>query len=214
MTAEQVPDRPAAADVRRDVALPLRTGDGALVPARMITFHGLVDGREHVAVALGDPAVEVPLVRVHSECLTGDVLGSARCDCGPQLDEAVARISETGGYLLYLRQEGRDIGLYNKIDAYALQEDGLDTYAANRALGFGEDERDYTVAAQMLQALGVDRLDLLSNNPDKVAQLETYGIRVQRRVRTGLHVGPANRDYLAAKARGGHLLQASPGSPP
>lgn len=206
MSVELLPDRPEAAVVRRDVALPLRTGDGATVPARMITFHGLVDGREHVAVALGDPGSRVPLVRLHSECLTGDVLGSARCDCGPQLQEAVARIAEAGGYLLYLRQEGRDIGLYNKIDAYALQEEGLDTYEANRALGFGDDERDYTVAAQMLEALGVESVDLLSNNPDKAAQLEAYGIRVERRVRTGLHVGPANRGYLAAKAAGGHVL--------
>jgi GTP cyclohydrolase II len=209
-----MPDRPAAAVVRRDVALPLRMEDGATVPARMITFHGLVDGREHVAIALGDPRRGVPLVRLHSECLTGDVLGSARCDCGPQLQEAVGRISEAGGYLLYLRQEGRDIGLYNKIDAYALQEEGLDTYEANRALGFGDDERDYTVAAQMLEALGVEGVDLLSNNPDKAAQLEAYGIRVGRRVRTGLHVGPDNRDYLVAKAAGGHLLHGTFAFPP
>ena len=214
MTTQRIPDRPAAAVVRRDVALPLRLDGGSTVPARLITFHGLDDGREHVAVALGSPRAGVPLVRLHSECLTGDVLGSARCDCGPQLREAVGRLSEVGGYLLYLRQEGRDIGLYNKIDAYALQEVGLDTYEANRALGFGEDERDYTVAAQMLEALGVTQLDLLSNNPDKVAQLEAYGIRVRRRVRTGLHVGPDNRDYLATKAAGGHLLHEALGSQP
>ena len=146
-------------------------------------------------------------MRLHSECLTGDVLGSERCDCGPQLQEAVARICEVGGYLLYLRQEGRGIGLYNKIDAYALQEAGLDTYEANLALGFGEDERDYTVAAQMLLGLGVDRLDLLTNNPDKAAQLEAAGIRVDRRVPTGLHVTSVNGRYLAAKAgRGRHRL--------
>jgi GTP cyclohydrolase II len=180
----------------------------------MFTFEGLVDAREHVAVSLGDWSPEdsrrgarTPLVRLHSECLTGDVLGSARCDCGPQLQEAVTRIAAEGGYLLYLRQEGRDIGLYNKIDAYALQEQGLDTYEANRALGFAEDQRDYTVAVQMLRALGVDRLRLLSNNPDKAAQLEDAGIRVEQRVHTGLHVGPGNVDYLAAKARhGGHVL--------
>jgi len=201
------------------VDLPLRLADDTSVPARLTTFDGLVDGREHVAIGLGSRAyddaraVGVPLVRLHSECLTGDVLGSARCDCGPQLAEAVRRLSDAGGYLLYLRQEGRDIGLYNKIDAYALQDGGLDTYEANRALGFAADARDYTVAVQMLQALGVDRLDLLSNNPDKAAQLEEGGIGVGRRVRTGLHLSPANHGYLATKAAGGHVLQL-PGPDP
>ena len=215
MSVERLADRPAEATVRRDVQLPLRLAAGRSVPARMITFHGLADGREHVAVGLGDRATRhpvvaagMPLVRLHSECLTGDVLGSARCDCGPQLQEAIARIAATGGYLLYLRQEGRDIGLYNKIDAYALQEGGLDTYEANRALGFADDERDYTAAVQMLLALGVERLDLLSNNPDKAAQLEAYGIRVAHRVRTGLHLSAVNAGYLSAKAEhGGHVLR-------
>ena len=121
-----------------------------------------------------------PLVRVHSECLTGDVLGSARCDCGPQLRESVERIADAGGYLLYLRQEGRGIGLYAKLDAYALQDDGLDTYEANVALGYAEDERDYTVAAQMLQALGERRVALLTNNPDKAGQLTALGHRGRR----------------------------------
>ena len=205
MSVEPLPDRVPPAVVRREVQLPLRLADGSSVPARMFTFHGLVDGREHVAIGLGE-AADVPLVRLHSECLTGDVLGSARCDCGPQLQEAITQIADAGGYLLYLRQEGRDIGLYNKIDAYALQEDGLDTYEANLALGFAEDERDYTVAVQMLGALGVDRLDLLSNNPDKAAQLEEAGLTVVRRVHTGLHVSPVNLGYLAAKAAGGHVL--------
>jgi GTP cyclohydrolase II len=212
MSVERVPDQPPAAVVRREVDLPLRLADGTSVPARLVTFDGLLDGREHVAVGLGDrasrgPAAGVPLVRLHSECLTGDVLGSTRCDCGPQLQEAVVRITQAGGYLLYLRQEGRDIGLYNKIDAYALQDGGLDTYEANLALGFGEDERDYTAAVQMLQALGVDRLDLLSNNPDKAAQLEAAGLRVERRVHTALHLSPVNGGYLATKARGGHALE-------
>jgi GTP cyclohydrolase II len=206
MSVEPLPDRVPPAVVRREVQLPLRLADGSSVPARMFTFHGLVDGREHVAIGLGAAGGDVPLVRLHSECLTGDVLGSARCDCGPQLQEAIAQIAAVGGYLLYLRQEGRDIGLYNKIDAYALQEDGLDTYEANLALGFAEDERDYTVAVQMLGALGVERLDLLSNNPDKAAQLEEAGLTVVRRVHTGLHVSPVNLGYLAAKAAGGHVL--------
>jgi GTP cyclohydrolase II len=207
MSVERVPDRLPPAVVRREVQLPLRVADGSSVPTRMYTFDGLVDGREHVAIGLGDADRDVPLVRLHSECLTGDVLGSARCDCGPQLQEAIARILHTGGYLLYLRQEGRDIGLYNKIDAYALQEDGLDTYEANRALGFAEDERDYAVAVQMLGALGVERLDLLSNNPDKADQLEAAGLDVVRRVRTGLHVSPVNLGYLTTKAAGGHVLR-------
>ena len=210
-------ERPApvrAARVRRRVRLPLRLDRGEVFEACMITFHGLVDGREHVAVGLGDRADAgigahdgVPLVRLHSECLTGDVLGSQRCDCGPQLQEAVARISGTGGYLLYLRQEGRGIGLYNKIDAYALQDDGLDTYEANHALGFDSDERTYAVAAQMLLGLGVDRLDLLTNNPDKARQLQEAGLCVDRCVPTGLHLSPTNGRYLATKAGGGHRLQ-------
>jgi GTP cyclohydrolase II len=213
MSVEPVLGPVPGASVRRAVDLPMRLTDETSVPARLTTFHGLVDGREHVAIGLGSRAyddarpVGVPLVRLHSECLTGDVLGSARCDCGPQLEEAIRRVSHAGGYLLYLRQEGRDIGLYNKIDAYALQDRGLDTYEANRALGFADDARDYTVAVQMLEVLGVDRLDLLSNNPDKAAQLEAAGLRVERRVRTGLHLSPVNHGYLATKAAGGHVLQ-------
>jgi GTP cyclohydrolase II len=202
-----LPGVAAVATVRREVRLPVRLPDGSSVPATLYSFDGLYDGLEHVALRLGDRAGPVPLVRLHSECLTGDVLGSERCDCGPQLREAVARLHRVGGYLLYLRQEGRGIGLYNKIDAYALQQQGLDTYEANVALGFGEDERDYRVAAQMLRALGVERLDLLSNNPDKGAQLEEAGIGVERCIRTGLHLSAVNAAYLAAKAdRGRHRL--------
>ena len=203
---------PVSATVRRQVDLPLQV-EGEQVTARIFSFAGLSDGREHVALALGahprgphpQPA-RVPLVRLHSECLTGDVLGSARCDCGPQLGEAVLRIRDVGGYLLYLRQEGRGIGLYNKLDAYALQDLGLDTYEANQTLGFEADERTYAVAAEMLLALGVERVELLTNNPDKPAQLRTAGIRVDRCHPTGLHVSPSNGDYLAAKACRGHRL--------
>jgi len=205
-----VPPRVVAATVRREVQLPVRLPDGSLTPARLFSFDGLCDGREHVALALGEQQNDttgVPLVRLHSECLTGDAFGSERCDCGPQLQEAVARISQAGGYLLYLRQEGRGIGLYSKLDAYALQETGLDTYEANLALGYAEDERDYTVAAQMLLGLGVERLDLLSNNPDKAAQLEAAGFHVETRVPTALHVSSVNGRYLATKAaRGRHRL--------
>ena len=189
-----------AATVRTRVRVPLRFGDGYAVDADVVTFHGLVDGLEHLAVALGDPDPQgTPLVRLHSECLTGDVFGSARCDCGPQLREAVERIAEAGGYLLYLRQEGRGIGLYNKLDAYALQDDGLDTYAANAALGLPEDARDYSAAAQMLTALGVGTLDLLSNNPDKAAQLRGLGVPVRDRVPTGVFATGHNLHYLRAK---------------
>lgn len=187
-----------AATPRSRVRVPLRFGDGYSVDAELVTFHGLTDGQEHVAVVLGDPG-PVPLVRLHSECLTGDVFGSARCDCGPQLREAVERIAERGGVLLYLRQEGRGIGLYNKLDAYALQDQGLDTYAANTALGLPEDARDYTAAAQMLGALGIRELDLLSNNPDKAGQLRDLGIDVRDRVRTGVFTTAHNVRYLRAK---------------
>ena len=194
-----MPDFPAATP-RSRVRVPLRFQDGYSVDAELVTFHGLTDGQEHVAVVLGDPAPgQVPLVRLHSECLTGDVFGSARCDCGPQLREAVERIATRGGVLLYLRQEGRGIGLYNKLDAYALQDQGLDTYEANAALGLPEDDRDYTAAAQMLRALGIDELDLLSNNPDKAGQLRELGIDVHDRVPTGVFTTAHNVRYLRAK---------------
>jgi GTP cyclohydrolase II len=199
-----------AATVRTAVTVPLRFADGYRTTARVFSFEGLVDGKEHLLIGLGDwegalirsaAGGPAPLVRPHSECLTGDVLGSERCDCGPQLREAVERISETGGFLLYLRQEGRGIGLYAKLDAYALQDAGLDTYAANRALGRGEDERDYTAAAQMLLTLGADRITLLSNNPDKAAQLQALGVDVPEQVPTGVHLSAANAAYLQAKVR-------------
>ena len=192
--------------VRARVTVPVRLGEVDTV-AEVVSFDGLADGREHLAIRLGDPG-DVPLVRLHSECLTGDVLGSRRCDCGPQLHEAVERIEAAGGYLLYLRQEGRGIGLYAKLDAYLLQDRGLDTYDANVALGYGADERDYSAAAQMLRALGVDRLALLTNNPDKAAQLSAHGLDVVKRVPTAVHLTASNRRYLTAKAdRGSHALE-------
>jgi GTP cyclohydrolase II len=195
-----MPDMPAATQ-RARVRVPLSFADGYRVDAELVTFHGLTDGAEHVAVILGERGEPgaVPLVRLHSECLTGDVFGSARCDCGPQLREAVERIADRGGVLLYLRQEGRGIGLYNKLDAYALQDQGLDTYEANAALGLPEDDRDYTAAAQMLRALGITELDLLSNNPDKAAQLDGLGITVRDRVPTGVFTTAHNVRYLRAK---------------
>ena len=199
----------AEVTVRRQVSVPLRFADGYATTALVTSFDGLADGKEHIAFSLGDwqGALErsaeggpAPLVRPHSECLTGDVFGSQRCDCGPQLREAVERIAEPGGLLLYLRQEGRGIGLYAKLDAYALQEAGLDTYEANVALGRGEDERDYTAAAQMLLALGAERIRLLSNNPDKATQLEDRGVEVAERIPTGVHLSASNLRYLATKA--------------
>ena len=197
-----------AAVVRTQVSVPLRFADGYATSARVFTFDGLSDGKEHLLLGLGDwqGALQrsalggaAPLVRPHSECLTGDVLGSERCDCGPQLREAAERISASGGFLLYLRQEGRGIGLYAKLAAYALQDTGLDTYQANVALGRGEDERDYTAAVQMLGAVGLDRIRLLSNNPDKADQLAAHGVLVEERVPTGLHLTPANARYLTTK---------------
>jgi GTP cyclohydrolase II len=197
-----------AAAIRQRIRIPLRLADGYSTTATAVTFTGLADAQQHVALELGRPAAaRVPLVRLHSECLTGDVFGSQRCDCGPQLREAIERITNHGGYLLYLRQEGRGIGLYDKLDAYALQDGGLDTYDANLALGHLADERDYTSAAQMLHALGVDRIALLSNNPDKGAQLARLGITIVRQVPTALHLNDTNAAYLTTKARrGGHDL--------
>ena len=204
------------ATIRTQVELTLRFADGYSTDARVFSFDGLVDGLEHLAFALGNPAAlrsapddrRVPLVRPHSECLTGDVFGSQRCDCGPQLREAVERIAEAGGYLLYLRQEGRGIGLYSKLEAYALQDAGIDTYDANLALGHEEDERSYVAAAQMLQALGVDRVALLSNNPDKARQLRSCGVTVVEELPTGVYVSAANHRYLETKARRGrHTLE-------
>ena len=207
---------PPHANVRRQVMMPLRFVDGYTTQARLLTFNGLVDGLEHVAMGLGPYAeasppsaypVPVPLIRPHSECLTGDVFGSQRCDCGAQLREAVERIAGAGGYLLYLRQEGRGIGLYSKVDAYLLQDEGLDTYEANLALGHAEDERDYTVAAQMLRALDVPRVSLLTNNPDKAVQLTRLGITVITQIPTAVHLSATNAGYLKTKAwRGAHTL--------
>jgi len=209
--------RPPAVTIRTQVMVPLRFADGYATTARLFSFHGLSDGQEHLAFGLGDRAGALdgeavvgpaPLVRVHSECLTGDVFGSQRCDCGPQMREAVERIAEAGGFLFYLRQEGRGIGLYAKLDAYALQDSGLDTYEANLALGFAADARDYTAAAQMMQALGLTRVALLSNNPDKADQLSRLGVVVTERVPTEVHLSPANARYLATKAaRGAHTLE-------
>lgn len=189
-----------------------------LARAQLPTEHGLFDAlvftlgddpREHVALVHGDVAggERVP-VRVHSECLTGEAFASLKCDCGAQLDGAMREIARRGaGVVVYLRQEGRGIGLSNKVRAYSLQDRGLDTVDANRRLGFADDERDYGHAAAMLRALGIDRVRLLTNNPDKVAGLEGAGIEVSERVAHQMPANPHNADYLATKRKkSGHLL--------
>jgi GTP cyclohydrolase II len=175
---------------------------------QIVAFRASDDGQEHVALVVGAFGGKPPLVRLHSECLTGDVFGSLKCDCGPQLKEALHIIGASGGgVLLYLRQEGRGIGLANKIRAYALQDRGLDTVDANQRLGFADDERDYGHAAAMLRGLGINTVRLLTNNPAKVAGLEAAGIKVTERVPHHMPTNPHNADYLATKRkRSGHLL--------
>lgn len=172
-------------------------------------YQSLPDGHHHVALVLGDPAGEQPaLVRVHSECLTGDVFSSLRCDCGAQLRAALKKVAEAkSGVVLYMRQEGRGIGLANKIHAYALQEQGLDTVSANRKLGFSDDLRDYGAGAQILSDLGLKEIRLMTNNPRKVIGLEGYGIKIVERIPVILPANPYNRQYLAVKKKKlGHWL--------
>jgi GTP cyclohydrolase II len=178
-----------------------------LEDTQIVAFRDSGTGEEHVALLVGSFGGQPPLVRLHSECLTGDVFGSLKCDCGPQLKEALRLIAAAGGgVLLYLRQEGRGIGLANKLRAYALQDRGLDTIEANLRLGFADDERGYGAAAGMLKALGIGEARLLTNNPGKVAGLEAAGIHVVERVAHHMPVNPHNADYLATKkAKSGHL---------
>jgi GTP cyclohydrolase II len=179
--------------------------------ARVVAFRAPDSGIEHLAILIGRPEAAngtAPLARVHSECFTGDLLGSLRCDCGPQLRGALLRMAEEGaGVLLYLAQEGRGIGLVNKLRAYALQDRGLDTVDANRALGWEADERNFLVAATMLEQLGIGAVRLLTNNPDKVAALEACGVAVARRESLIVAANGVNDFYLATKAaRFGHYL--------
>ena len=178
-----------------------------IAESQIIAFRASDDGQEHVALLIGAFGGKPPLVRLHSECLTGDVFGSLKCDCGPQLKEALRLIGESGGgVLLYLRQEGRGIGLSNKLRAYALQDRGLDTVEANVRLGFDDDERDYTHAAAMLTVLGIEQVRLLTNNPAKVQGLEAAGVEVVERVAHQMPANPHNADYLAVKRKkSGHL---------
>lgn len=174
--------------------------------------YGFLDrktGKEHIALTKGDIKKEGVLTRIHSECLTGDVLGSRRCDCGSQLHKALDNIEKNGeGVLLYLRQEGRGIGLFNKLKAYELQENGYDTVDANLELGFPEDMRDYKIASEMLERLGVKSVNLMTNNPDKINQLEKYGIKVASRCPIEIKSNDTDRKYLEIKAtRMGHELE-------
>jgi len=190
--------------IRQIVSIPLNES----VVGDFITFSGREITKEHLVIGLGpwrDAAI--PLVRIHSECLTGDVFGSQKCDCGQQLQESIAQISRDGGFLIYLRQEGRGIGLYNKLDAYALQNNGFDTFEANQILQFPDDLRDFRCAAEMLKVLGCKSIRLLSNNPDKVAQLERHGVKVVARINTGLFLTESNAKYIEAKrVKAGHKL--------
>ncbi|RJX68371.1 GTP cyclohydrolase II [Vibrio sinensis] len=187
-----------------------KVGAKSNINAEILSFHGLMTDKEHVAVIFkqADKTQDAPLVRMHSECLTGDVFHSSRCDCGEQLEETINRMGESGGVILYLRQEGRGIGLYNKIDAYKLQSEGMNTYEANNHLGFGDDLRDFTEAAQMLKALGLDTIRLVTNNPKKVRELQEHGITISEVVHTSAHIKEGNESYLKAKvSHGKHELK-------
>ncbi|MFM9851760.1 MAG: GTP cyclohydrolase II [Sphingomonadaceae bacterium] len=199
IAAYEAPDRLAIVTRAR---LPI----AACESAEIIAFRSPEQAGEHVALLIGSPSGAPPLVRLHSECLTGDVLGSLKCDCGPQLDAALALIAARGwGILLYLRQEGRGIGLINKLRAYALQDQGFDTVDANTRLGFPVDARDFGVAARMLSLLGQTQIELLTNNPAKVAGLEVKGITVRARIPHHLPPNPHNARYLDTKRdRTGH----------
>ena len=200
MTKEAKPDE--SGDIDSDAFLPTESGNFRV----RVTVDD--DGKEHSLLYMGLDSDAIPLIRIHSECLTGDAFGSLRCDCGPQLDSALRQISERGwGALIYLRQEGRGIGLHAKIQAYHLQDQGADTLDANLKLGLPGDARNYDIAAQILQSIGVTRICLLSNNPDKVEQLQKHGINVEERMPLLAGIGEDNREYLKTKLeRMGHEI--------
>ena len=177
--------------------------------AEVVMFRAEIGNEDHFAVLIGTGAeAEAPVVRLHSQCITGDVLGSLKCDCGEQLHTAMRMMAnEGGGILVYLAQEGRDIGLLNKMRAYALQDKGLDTVDANHVLGFATDERVFLPAVRILNALGVTEVRLITNNPDKISQLERYGIKVKERLPMDIASNPHNEHYIATKKhRTGHMI--------
>ncbi len=200
----------AALTIAARARLPIAASESA----EIVAFRSANDLREHVALIIGEQSGDVPaLVRLHSECLTGDILGSLKCDCGPQLDAALAAMAQTAshgagwGVLLYLRQEGRGIGLVNKLRAYQLQDQGFDTVEANNRLGFPSEARDFPVAARMLDLLGVRSIRLMTNNPAKVEAMQAQGMNVVERIAHQLPANPHNMRYLATKRdRSGHLL--------
>lgn len=187
----------------------LKVGQNSNIPAEMLSFKGLSTEKEHVALIFkqADKKPNIPIVRMHSECLTGDVFHSSRCDCGEQLEETINKMGKEGGILLYLRQEGRGIGLYNKLDAYKLQSAGMNTYEANNHLGFGDDLRDFKEAAEMFTALNVNKVRLITNNPKKIADIQSYGINVVEVINTDVHIKDGNKNYLESKkSHGKHQL--------
>jgi GTP cyclohydrolase II len=209
LATARVADCAAYADPSRlRIAARARLPVAAVDDAELVAFRSFTDATDHVALVVGQRDQHPPVVRLHSECLTGDVLGSLKCDCGPQLHEALRQIAGARwGVLLYLRQEGRGIGLVNKLRAYALQDQGYDTVDANIRLGFAVDARDFAVAANMLRLLSIGNVRLLTNNPKKVAGLEGEGITVSERLPLSIAPNPHNKDYLETKrTRTGHKL--------
>lgn len=191
-------------NIQASSALPTESGDEFTIKI----FQSRLDNAEHIALIKGDlQQTEAPIVRIHSECLTSDILGSTRCDCGEQLKTSLEKISEEGGILLYLRQEGRGIGLANKIRAYSLQDQGMDTVEANHHLGYPADARDYGIGVQMLRKLGVNKVRMLTNNPNKIKSFSRYGLEVVERLPIEVYPKPDNIAYLTAKRdKMGHML--------
>lgn len=180
----------------------LKVGNKSQIPAEIVSFKNIKSQKEHIALIFNqaDKTQKSPLVRIHSECLTGDIFHSSRCDCGEQLDEAINMMATQGGIIVYLRQEGRGIGLYNKIEAYKHQSNGMNTYEANNALGFDDDLREYSEAIDILKALNVCAVDLLTNNPLKAEALNSAKIITNKIIPTSVFVKTDNESYLKAKA--------------